>query len=1253
MVKAQCPAAGMVLIAEDTTTVYTTGAGNTNTINSPYTCNSTPFFVYTQNSGCGTSACIYAPCLRTDYYVYYTNWRNNVTETIDEPAGNPIGCLAPSNSCAGYFGKIGGTTPPVSGVQGWLFSLYDLDPTQSHSFTFCKTGGTTPSTTTVSIEDCWNGTTLAGPYIGTAVPCATLTPAAGSMGSALYTITPTVSANGFQDLNIGFAYVDPKYCAPGTYTVTYTFTAPGGCAPVSANYTFTVAPPNISPNWNNIGPLCDNGSCVSLSSQVTGQAGGTWSGTGVSGTNFCPATSGAGNFPVTYSVGVSATCGNTQTHTVTVNQTPTVTANAVPTTICAGQSSVLTGGGATNYTWSANAGGGTAQTATVSPAGNTTYTVTGVTSGCSNTGTVSVAVNPLPTVTSSANPTTICAGQSSILTAGGATSYTWDANAGNATTTSVTVTPASSLTYTVSGTDNNGCINSSTVAVTVNPVPSLTVTASSNTICSGATTTLSVSGATTYSWQPGGSTAQTLTVSPGVSTTYTAYGTSSSCVDSQMVSITVNPTPTVAAVASPTATCAGQTVVLTASGSASYTWSANAGSATTATVAVTPTITTVYSVTSTQGSCSDSTTVTVTIGPAPTVTVSASQSTICSGITTTLSATGATSYSWAPGGTSGSTYTVSPNTNTTYTVYGNTNGCVDSQMVSITVNPTPIITAMSSPTVICSGQNDTLTASGATSYTWMPGSISGQTVTVTPNATTVYTVTGDNGSCQSTQTVTVNVTPTPTVIAIAPSPTVCSGQQIPIIAGGATTYTWSANAGSATTQTVVVSPVNNPTTYTVTGANGNCLGTATVSISIVTQPTLSISSTSTAVCSGMTDTLMAVFSPTVSAINWLPGGMGTNTVVVTPGSTTIYTATATNGGCSDMRTIQVTVNPTPTLSPVASQTVCAGQPVAGITFAASAGATVGWTNNNTGVGIAANGTGNILGYPAPNVSSTQTATITAVPADMTTSCIGNPETFTVVINPSPTVNTGATDSALCGTATGGVHGISASGGTAPLTYQWTTSGVNVPNATSPNLTGVLMGTYSLQVTDSKGCKAGSGPYTVGGTPAVVAAFTASQYTGTAPLTIHYTDQSTGAANYNWTFGNNSTSTAQNPSTTYSSGGTYVVILTASNGTCSDTAMRIIIVEQPISLVVPNIFSPNGDGINEEFGIISSGITQLNCEIFNRWGQKVKTLTSPTDVWDGKLNNGNSASDGTYYYVLTASSYDGKNHEAKGTITLVR
>ena len=219
---------------------------------------------------------------------------------------------------------------------------------------------------------------------------------------------------------------------------------------------------------------------------------------------------------------------------------PSISATATPSSICLGASSTLNATGGNTYTWS---NGMTGSSITVTPSITTTYTVTATSGpGCSGTATVSVTVNPLPSVSATASPAAICNGATSVLTASGANTYSWNTG-GN--TSSITVTPSSTTTYTVTGTNTAGCTGTATVSVTVNPLPSVTATASPATICNGASTVLTASGANTYSWNTGGNTAS-ITVTPSSTTTYTVTGTTTAgCTSTASITINVIQSPVV------------------------------------------------------------------------------------------------------------------------------------------------------------------------------------------------------------------------------------------------------------------------------------------------------------------------------------------------------------------------------------------------------------------------------------------------------------------------------------------------------------------------------------------------------------------------------------------------------------------------------------------------------------------------------------------------------------------------------------
>lgn len=247
-------------------------------------------------------------------------------------------------------------------------------------------------------------------------------------------------------------------------------------------------------------------------------------------------------------------------------------------------------------------------------------------------------------------------------------------------------------------------------------------------------------------------------------------------------------------------------------------WSPSAAlsSATTLTTVASPTTSVNYTLTASNGACTSNGLVTLTVSPLPSVTVASTPSAICVGASASLTASGATTYSWSTGGTT-SVIGVTPSVTSTYTVDG-TNSCgTDTKTISITVNSNPTVSAVSSTSAVCAGSSATLTATGATTYTWTSIG-SGASVVVTPTANTTYTVDGtDANGCLGTQVVTVNSNPLPTITANTSASVLCVGNSATLTASGATSYSWTSVGAGAS---VVVSPTTT-TTYTVEGTDAN------------------------------------------------------------------------------------------------------------------------------------------------------------------------------------------------------------------------------------------------------------------------------------------------------------------------------------------------------------------------------------------------------------------------------------------------
>jgi len=282
--------------------------------------------------------------------------------------------------------------------------------------------------------------------------------------------------------------------------------------------------------------------------------------------------------------------------------------------------------------------------------------------------------------------------------------------------------------------------------------------------------------------------------------------------------------------------------------------------------------------------------------------------------------------------------------------------------------------------------------------------------------------------------------------------------------------------------------------------------------------------------------------------------------------------------------------------------------------------------------------------------------------------VGDARVYPILITPPPaTVDCGSTSTAITPTITGSI---------ANFTYSWTPSPGAPPTGTNNLLSYQVSGagTYSLLVRDkNNGCetrisvKASTGALTAG--------FYASPDFGYAPLDVVFTNTSSSSKDANninamWSFGNAQTtgsvtntgsfvvapiSSTISPLVRYTQPGTYTIAMFAVKGTCLDTAYRVINVEIPSSLEVPNVFTPNNDGTNDLFFLRAKNMVEINMVIFDRWGHIVYELTSTTGniEWDGKNAQGKDAAEGTYFYRLKTTGNDGVARDQSGSISLYR
>lgn len=632
---------------------------------------------------------------------------------------------------------------------------------------------------------------------------------------------------------------------------------------------------------------------------------------------------------------------------------PSLTVGANPASICPGAFTTLTvtgAGAGGSYTWMPGNLSGT--NISVSPAATQVYTVQGATatSTCAGSETVLVTVMPVPVPV--VNNPTACAGSPLVFNANGGAGYAWTGPGGfNSAVQNPTVVNAqtpNSGNYTVIVTGANGCTASAVSSASVANIP-LPVTVGNNTACSqtfnGSTNTVALQamGGNSYTWTtpagffpPSGTGQNFVVTSPvtpvpivgGVTVTITgALG----CTAQAVHDVTVIPNPVLVFVPAQPTLCAGKSVQMTVTGALNYSWagpflSTTSGSA----VVASPTANTTYTVVGSGAGCnSDNHFITATVVPNPFVFIASATSTICYGSSLNMNAVGASNYTWYPNSaisnTSMASVIVNPVSTTVYTVVGEAATCTTIAIREVSVIPLPTIFTMASKTVICQGERATITANGASNYQWTPiagiiGSSTTNFIEVSPVVSTTYNLVGQNGACTGTAVVPIDVIPLPDLGLSTSNNQICKGNSTTIFASGAQSYVWGPMSGLTmiAPNTASANPAVT-TNYTVTGFNTNgtksCPFTKEIEI-IVIQKIVPVVSGNTEVCAGQSVKLVAQGGNTYK---WIPlEGLDfydKDIVYASPSVTTIYTVdVSVNGNCGETTTVQVKVNPSPTVN---------------------------------------------------------------------------------------------------------------------------------------------------------------------------------------------------------------------------------------------------------------------------------------------------------------------------------------------------
>lgn len=1048
--------------------------------------------------------------------------------------------------------------------------------------------------------------------------------------------TTTITVPGTNSGN-AYYYLDDVSIQPSLTTpVTPTATATSNCS--STTMTLSALPAGVNYTWTAPG----GGSILSgvNAQNATAQGSGIYTLT-VQNPTACVST------PVTTTVLANpAASATTPTITGTGTITCATTSLALSSNMVAGATYAWTGPGIVS--------GGTTSSVIVNAPGN--YVVTLTSGGCSSSATTTIQQNTTqPTISLTPATTTIsCASPTVQLSAvlnPAAASYTWATPAGGTLSNTSITNPVASGNgvFTLTATNPaNGCINSATASL-LSSSTTVTLSVASASICSGGSTVLTVSGnATSYTWAPSAtlnaSTGTSVIANPGATTVYTVTGSAGGCTGSTAVTVTVVPVPAPVVTPASQLICQGQSVTMSVSGGSTYTWSpaGSLSSANTATVSASPTVTTVYSVLTSVSGCTATTQASVNVVSNPSVTISGNTA-ICAGSSTALTAQGLNSYTWSPATglstNTGSLVTASPSATTSYTVSGNLGTCTASTVVTITLNPLPVLTV--SPTqTLCAGSSAQLSVSGATSYTWSPATYlsasSGQSVTSTPAASIVYTVTGANATCSGTLSTSLVVNPLP-VIAVSPSsPSLCAGGLTNMNASGASSYTWS--PATFLSSTVGVNVTASPTvsiTYTVQGELASCLSQTVVNVTAVQPPVLSISPNAT-ICSG-TSTNLAVSGANFyvwSSMNGLTTNNGGANVVASPSSSSSYTVTGANAsGCTGTISISVDVIPSPVIIASASpSSICEGSSSA----------------------LSATGATSYTWSPASTLSNSSGATTSATPLSTGIYTVtGSNGTFpdiciatqTVEIVVTPTVN--LVIPAVNPICFGETTQVQASGANS---YTWSPStGLSSPNQAISNAKPSVTTVYTVTAANGSMCTAqGTLELVVNPLPQIYAGADTTvnvdepvNLRGTGNVPVEFLPTTSTPLNCNFC---NAITVNPQEKTCYTLRGTSSAGCVAYDEVC-------VMVTKDWNVYIPNAFTPNGDAGNDIFIPVGYGLSQIRLSIFDRWGTQIFAGDENNPGWDGKLK-GKLCEQGVYVYQVEIKTMSGKTIKKAGHVTLL-
>ncbi|GAB4248850.1 MAG: hypothetical protein Kow0079_01210 [Vicingaceae bacterium] len=1026
---------------------------------------------------------------------------------------------------------------------------------------------------------------------------------------------------------------------------------------------------------------------------------------------------------ITYTVEVTdqQNCKNSDSVVITVNPQIIAEAGLNSVSFCEGDSILLGGtpsgsggSGSLSYSWVPSSGldNDTIPNPMAAPVASGYYTLT-VTDDSSCTAKDSIYINVNPKVVADAGLNyAVCSGNSvqiggtpTVSGGTGTISINWSPSAGlsDPNIANPFASPANTTTYTLVLTDDSNCVATDSIKVLVNPTPIVDAGVSPTYVCSadsvllgGSPTASGGTGSLTYNWSPASGLNNPNIANPKAfitaNTSYILTVTDdSACVVNDTIDLILLNSPSGNAGAPSYNICLNDTVQLgslSAGSNLIFSWSPATGlsNPNIPRPYAYPVVTTTYvlTVTDTSNGCvaTDSTTVFVNPNPVadaglPNISMCSLDSAQLGGSPTASGGTGPLSILWTPNVDLSSNTApnpmAQPSSNTTYYLtVTDSLGCIGTDSINVTVNPSPTADAGAPAVNVCYGDSVRLggnpSGSGGTgvvSYNWTPSTFLSNDTAANPTAyptsnVTYYLTVTDDYSCTHTDSIVITVIPSPTADAgtdqgICYPDTVQIGGS-PSGSGGTGSLTYSWTQGTTLSDSANANPNAFPsvtTNYILTVSDNNgCFDIDTIKI-IVSNNLLANAGANDTLCSN--DSLIIGGSPSASGgiapydYLWSPNYNIQNTTSANPNiwskSDTTYYLTVTDSlGCTSIDSIFIKVNPAPVIDTnamVVTDATCglSNGSITGITVTSGTNPLLlTWTDASSNV--VAN-MADLFNQPYGNYTLT------------VNDGAGCSAILNVLINQPPlpvidTTNLSITN-ASCNLFNGSVAGLQINGGVNPLTVNWYLNGSSYSSLV--NISNLDSGQYVLVVTDGIGCTDSLTVNVLRDTFVPVNAVNdfESTYENT-PVSIPYTQNdnyaSVSVSIYNTPdFGtivsqNNSIINYQ-PNAGYFGYDTIqysICDLTCSN--ICDSATILIFVEELKPVETPEGFSPNGDGFNDYFVIKNlEQYPENSIVIFNRWGDVVYKAEPYNNDWDGTTVTdavkitGDKVTEGTYYYIL--------------------